>query len=646
VTLPIPGPAAGGRAIFYTRDSTGDSELATVKYVEWAAARARSLGLTFDGTPRIALEMTASRRPVSGDLYIDFGISGDETSRPALDRATARAFGDPGVSHFLCPSRERLGRFQDLTHGMALEKTLQQSGLTVEYMEGGRLEPLGPGEQSGIAQLLVSPIEYHGSASFLPALARKVVDAKLELASRGRSIGGEAPYGFCRWLCSDEGVLAQRLVRNQTVTQKGYHVVFQPSEPEFSVVRRILAMLAANATLPEIARALNADEIPSPGAGRMRREKKGSGALVETGIEWTPRAVGRVADTKLLTGAMEYGRRSSGKYRRMAGGENRVLTRDDLDEEGRPRTVPHAESARISAPVPVPCEALLTPDEFADIRERLVRGRVAGVGTPRKGSSAPNPLSCRVFDTKCGSPMHRRERRGHWKYECGLYGERGASACDHNTVDGPAAVALVLSGLKQRSYDPGFADLVRQKIREKLSGERERSGGWDERGDLTGRLAQVELRLKKAATSMSVEPLEELRRAMREEYLRLSRQRDDLRGKLAELPPRPAVEDLEAVVDRAMSGLNSAIGEPADSTSDDWKRIETLFARLNVRLDLRFGRRKQKRRDTIVVAGGRLALGADLCDDDRPHRDSATENHSGRGPHGPVAPGSFCRDAH
>ena len=45
-----------------------------------------------------------------GDLYLDYGVSGNELSRPGFDRFRQRALSDHTVSHLFVSKRDRMGR--------------------------------------------------------------------------------------------------------------------------------------------------------------------------------------------------------------------------------------------------------------------------------------------------------------------------------------------------------------------------------------------------------------------------------------------------------------------------------------------------------------------------------------------------------
>lgn len=109
---------AKGRALFYTRDSEARYEMTPGEYVAWASKNAAQLGLSFDGTPDGIEQMIVGGHSVHGDLFLDYGVSGNLLSRPGLDALIKAALGDKAVTHILIPRRDRLARPDDPMDGV------------------------------------------------------------------------------------------------------------------------------------------------------------------------------------------------------------------------------------------------------------------------------------------------------------------------------------------------------------------------------------------------------------------------------------------------------------------------------------------------------------------------------------------------
>lgn len=134
------------------------------------------------------------------------------------------------------------------------------------------LRPLRRGQRQDIGETITAIVDYQASGKFHDDLAEKMIYAQLQLAQSGLATGGRAPFGFCRNLISSDGAIVRQLADGEIVRQKGHQVVLLPGPPEeLDLIRRILSMLE---TIPacRVARILNSEHIPSPDAGRKRRD--------------------------------------------------------------------------------------------------------------------------------------------------------------------------------------------------------------------------------------------------------------------------------------------------------------------------------------------------------------------------------------
>ena len=88
---------------------------------------------------------TAPRTPITamierglsaeGDLYLDYGISGNLLSRPGLDAFRRRALEDAGVTHLFVPRRDRIARPDNPLDALSIEFELRSAGLTLVLMD-------------------------------------------------------------------------------------------------------------------------------------------------------------------------------------------------------------------------------------------------------------------------------------------------------------------------------------------------------------------------------------------------------------------------------------------------------------------------------------------------------------------------------
>ena len=374
---------AAGRGLFYTRDSEGHSDLAPPQYVAWARREAARLGVAFAGTPETMEAMIARGVPAEGDLFIDYGISGNVLSRPGFDAFRSRALQDPAVSHLFVPRRDRIARPDNPLDALTLELELRSAGLTLVFMDRS-IAPLPRGRRIELADLLTGLIDYDASGRFRRDLAEKLIHAKIRLAGSGYSIGGEPVYGFRRWLCAADGTRRRELEPGEVVKMAGHHVIWLPTaEGELAVVHRILDLIETTPAA-RIARLLNDEGIPSPKAGRTRR--RGGVEASNSGL-WTQNTVKNIATHPLLVAVCEYGRRAMGDQLRLTPTGPRPLADGDYGPDGRPRSIANPPDGTIRTPASflplIPQERHAAIRDILEGRGRHLKGKARTRGARR-----------------------------------------------------------------------------------------------------------------------------------------------------------------------------------------------------------------------------------------------------------------------
>jgi hypothetical protein len=147
-----------GRGLFYTRDSGGEHETTPGEYVRWGQRKAAALGVRFCGTPEQIEAMIRDGRSQQGDLFLDYGIKGNQLQRPALDALFRLSRSDRDISHIFIPRRDRFARPDDPLDAMKMEASLREAGLTLVFMDK-TLPPL-PRGQRDLGEAIVAMIDY------------------------------------------------------------------------------------------------------------------------------------------------------------------------------------------------------------------------------------------------------------------------------------------------------------------------------------------------------------------------------------------------------------------------------------------------------------------------------------------------------
>src|SRR5262249_32649348 len=148
-----------------------------------------------------------------------------------------------------------------------------------------------------LGELIVSLIDYEKSGKDRRELAEKMIYAQLQLARRGFSTGGRAPYGFRRWLAKDDGTAVRQLADGEYVRMAGHRVVWLAGpEEELEVIRRVLTMLETTPA-SRVAAVLTAEKVPPPDHGRSRTD---NGVRHTTSGVWHQPTVVNIARNPLL----------------------------------------------------------------------------------------------------------------------------------------------------------------------------------------------------------------------------------------------------------------------------------------------------------------------------------------------------------
>ena len=74
-----------GRGLFSTRDSGGEHENIPGECVRWVQQEPMRLGVLFTWSPEIIEATIRGRRSQDGDLFLDYGVKGNQLQRTGLD---------------------------------------------------------------------------------------------------------------------------------------------------------------------------------------------------------------------------------------------------------------------------------------------------------------------------------------------------------------------------------------------------------------------------------------------------------------------------------------------------------------------------------------------------------------------------------
>ena len=90
--------------------------------MRWAQRKAAALAVRFSGTPQQIEAMIREGRSQHGDLFLDYGIKGNQLQRPGLDALFRLALADLDITHVFIPRRDRFARPDDPLDAMKMEQ--------------------------------------------------------------------------------------------------------------------------------------------------------------------------------------------------------------------------------------------------------------------------------------------------------------------------------------------------------------------------------------------------------------------------------------------------------------------------------------------------------------------------------------------
>ncbi len=595
--------STAGRGLFLTRDSGGMHETTPGQYVRWAQREAARLGVVFNGTPEQIDDMIREGRFQEGDLFLDYGVSGNKLSRQGLNAMMHTALTDPSVSHVFIPRRDRFARPDDPVDAVKLEHTLRSAGLTLVFMDRV-VPPLERGRPRDVGELIVTMLDYNFAGEFRRELAQKMIHAQITLAQAGFSTGGRAPFGFRRWLARTDGTPVRALDDREYVKKAGHHVVWRPGPAgELALISRILDMLE---TMPasRVAKVLTCEGVPPPDADRYRTD---CGVRHATSGVWHQTTITNIARNPLLLAVTSYGRRSMGDQLRFTREGPRGLGEADLRNDGQPKVIANPETDRIIARAKF--EPFVDQARHQGLLRELEQRSGSQRGKPRSRTPEKNPLGCRLFDMGCGWPMYRQPYQQSFRYLCGLYQASQGEHCHHNHVDGWLATRFVLGCIRQRLLTPGFRGKLEDRLRKLADRDRHDDGIDQEIAKKRTALAELKRKRERVSQNLALAENADQHRAIATIFDQVAEEEKSLELQLRQAQQQSKNSpDLDDDISAALADFDQ-LAELAADTSN-LGAIGELFQRLNARLFLRFVEIQPNKRKLNKVAGGVVTFGS------------------------------------
>jgi hypothetical protein len=463
--------------------------------------------------------------------------------------------------------------------------------------------------------LLSGIVEYQEHGRFSPRLGDRIVFVQQSMAARGLSTGGRAPYGFGRALVGPDDTFVQWLEDGENVRRSGHHVRFLPRDDvKIGVWCMILEWRATGDSCKKIAARLNEMGIPSPDAGRVRRD---NGSAHRVPGKWHPNTVRDLCSNPIIAGIKEYGRRSEGRYRRVGVDGPRELEEHDLRPDGQPKLLENPEEVRVRAASGG--EARFDPERW-----KALQPKKESIDEVRRknGQKANNPerypLSKRVIDLTegCGSVMHGIPSGIKLKYVCGRYYNSSYTECNHNWVEATAVTTMLIDALVELVNKAGGREAIRKRLLAKARAEAEQSAEPEEPAlllQLRKQLAGLENDIATAERRMATEKNEIRYEAIAKTFDSLMAEKAAVARQITELAAPKLAPAVCETPDQQVDALMATIDDLATLATDKDAnaRIRELVLRLGIFVGLEFEEGRWGKRPVRRLRRGVIAFGED-----------------------------------
>lgn len=172
---------------------------------------------------------------------------------------------------------------------------------------------------------------------------------------------------------------------------------------------------------------------------------------------------------------MTYGVQSEGRLRRFTQEGPRTLTDGDLREDEKPKVIRNddVDVVRVS----IGFEPSVDIELFESCQRKLQKRGEHQRGISRRRNPSKYSLALKIFDVsdEFGYPLYAVTSENRPHYVCSRYMNTSGQACNHNAVDGEAALRFTLNFLRVAVERVGGRDALKAKLDQIAERERTRS---------------------------------------------------------------------------------------------------------------------------------------------------------------------------
>jgi DNA invertase Pin-like site-specific DNA recombinase len=331
--------------------------------------------------------------------YCDDGISGDDTkNREAFQRMVRDATERGDFAAILCWNQKRFGRFDPTEAGYWVYQ-LRQAGVYLVTTDKGRVD------WDTLHGQLIAFVDQMSAHDLVLTQSRDICRGLVEVANNGGWMGC-TPYAY------------------RTEGPKKHRKLVVGDLAKVRIVQRIYReYVNEQCSLRQIAKRLNRDGVPTPGADRKRGR----------GLRWDHGRVAKILTNPAYVGDRIRDRATCGKYSTMRAGA--VVKSDGRHKRPRSEWVVEKDHH----------EAIIDRATW-DAAQHILQNGGRARPRPQEGQE-PGPFAGRLLCSKCGALLyadHNRRQPGRGRhYECSTTREHGTAGCPGTTVkEGVLLVSL------------------------------------------------------------------------------------------------------------------------------------------------------------------------------------------------------------
>ncbi len=610
------------RGIIYLRSSTEKQGSSLEEQLHWALNKAKELGVSINATQAMLKAAVNKGLNWVGDIYFDDAVSGADSTRVGFSAFLKRGMTDNTLTYCFGWARDRFSRPELAMEAIQKEINLLLAGRHTIFEKGHCCQPRTR-FSSTLGEDMILLSEYQTAGAFRPGLSAGVLRGQGKNANEGRANGGGAPYGFRRACARKGSDKVEEIPDGERRSGKDLDLFWIPgtdheSLEKLEVVKWVFRVyFAGTHGLGRISRELNGKGIPSPHAGRMRKDPRTGIKRLVSG-KWTVSNVRGVLCQPMYKGVYAWGRTEQGslyRYDANAAGYSREVDQSELhgpngrgkQNTGKKKVHRDREDWATCSPVR-PFDPIVSPEVWDACYEQLKKaGEKGGLrGLPHHRD--PDKYPVRMICDNCGEYMSGTPYRGEPCYICSSYSNSHGELCCHGWVQRDVVVQYAIRAIQAKIQDSASLDTLRKEIHRFLEEEKQGQANNKEIASLDQKVEDLLAARGRAYADMQSSTDPDLRDDARVFYKDISDKLRMVKAELTKTSRRDAMSglDIEAETDAALALLKDLHTRLDDVPAG---ALREVFTALGVTVTVRFENKRIGQRQ-INPVHAEVRLGA------------------------------------